>query len=152
MFPGVRWRALPGAAILALAAAVLTGCGTNVISSPEKGTGQTAVTPPHAIPVSPEASPPPDSPALSAEARTAEAGARAPEVARPVPLGPAGDSYVSNLYVERDVKVAARASGVIDKIYVDRGASVKAGQPLAALETDVPAQEVAVAEDRKSVV
>jgi RND family efflux transporter MFP subunit len=63
-----------------------------------------------------------------------------------VPVAGSGDSYPSNLYVERDVKLAARTSGVIHKVLVDRGAAVKAGQPLAMLETDVPAQEVEVAE------
>lgn len=44
------------------------------------------------------------------------------------------------------MKVAARTSGVIHKVLVDRGATVRAGQPLAVLETDVPAHEVEVSE------
>jgi RND family efflux transporter MFP subunit len=54
--------------------------------------------------------------------------------------------YPSSLYVERDVRVAARRSGVIEKVLVDRGAKVRAGEPLALLETDVAAPELEMAE------
>ncbi|HXI02346.1 MAG TPA: efflux RND transporter periplasmic adaptor subunit [Candidatus Saccharimonadales bacterium] len=55
------------------------------------------------------------------------------------------DSYPSSLYVERDVKLAARTSGIIDDVLVDRGARVKAGDPLAVLETDIAERELELA-------
>lgn len=47
------------------------------------------------------------------------------------------------LYVERDVVVAARAAGIVDRVLVDLGTRVQPGQALAAL--DQSAQEIAVA-------
>lgn len=146
------WRALPGTAALVLAFAALTGCGADVASSQAKAGSEPppAASSPAPSPSPAAAVPPSDAPAatLRAEARAPETPARSPEVARPVPVAGAGagESYPSSLYVERDVKIAARTSGVIRKVLVDRGASVKAGQPLASLETDVPAREVEVAE------
>lgn len=67
-------------------------------------------------------------------------------VAHPV-AAQADDSYPSSLYVERDVKLAARTSGVIDKVLVDRGARVRAGDPLAVLETDIAQRELELAEE-----
>jgi membrane fusion protein (multidrug efflux system) len=55
-------------------------------------------------------------------------------------------SLPSSLFVENDLRVAAKRSGVIAKVLVDRGARVRAGQPLALLETDVAAPELAMAE------
>jgi RND family efflux transporter MFP subunit len=55
--------------------------------------------------------------------------------------------FPSSLYVERDVKVAARRSGVIEKVLVDRGQSVRAGQALALLETDLATHEVELAQE-----
>ncbi len=57
------------------------------------------------------------------------------------------DPFPSSLYVERDVKVAARRSGVIEKVLVDRGQSVRAGQALAMLETDLATHEVELAQE-----
>jgi len=137
-------------AALVLTFAALTGCGADVASSQAKAGSETppAAASPAPSPSPATAVPPSDAPSstLRADARTPETPARSPEVARPVPVAAAGESYPSSLYVERDVKIAARTSGVIRKVLVDRGASVKAGQPLASLETDVPAREVEVAE------
>ncbi len=58
-------------------------------------------------------------------------------------------SFPSSLFVENDVRLAAKRSGVIDKVLVDRGARVRAGQPLALLETDVSAPELAMAEHER---
>jgi membrane fusion protein, multidrug efflux system len=54
-------------------------------------------------------------------------------------------SYPSSLYVERDVRVAARQSGVIEQVLVERGESVRAGQALAVLETAVARAELQIA-------
>jgi pyruvate/2-oxoglutarate dehydrogenase complex dihydrolipoamide acyltransferase (E2) component len=54
-------------------------------------------------------------------------------------------AFPSSLYVERDVRVAARRSGVIEQVLVDRGESVRAGQPLAVLERDVAEAELEIA-------
>jgi membrane fusion protein, multidrug efflux system len=43
-------------------------------------------------------------------------------------------SFDAALVVENDVEIKARVTGVIDKIYVDRGAFVKKGDPLAELD------------------
>lgn len=61
--------------------------------------------------------------------------------------GSLSDPFPSSLYVERDVKVAARRSGVIEKVLVDRGQSVRAGQALALLETDLATHEVELAQE-----
>jgi len=88
------------------------------------------------------AAPPP--PAASATAPANAGTARIVRVVHPVPA--ASGSYPSALYVERDVRVTARASGVIEKIVADRGASVKAGDPLAVLETDLASRDVEMAD------
>jgi RND family efflux transporter MFP subunit len=59
---------------------------------------------------------------------------------------PRDAAYPSSLYVENDVRLAAKRTGVIEKVLVDRGAKVRAGQPLALLETDVAAPEFRAAE------
>jgi RND family efflux transporter MFP subunit len=61
--------------------------------------------------------------------------------------GSLSDPFPSSLYVERDVKVAARRSGVIEKVLVDRGQAVRAGQALALLETDLATHEVELAQE-----
>ena len=81
-------------------------------------------------------------------AAEADAGAKPPrtvQVARPRALAD-GDGLPATLYIEDDVKIAARTTGVIAKVLVDRGAMVRAGQPVAVLETDVPARELEIAE------
>jgi RND family efflux transporter MFP subunit len=75
------------------------------------------------------------SPCIASPAETAAAGAGM------------SDPFPSSLYVERDVKVAARRSGVIEKVLVDRGQSVRAGQALALLETDLATHEVELAQE-----
>jgi membrane fusion protein (multidrug efflux system) len=55
------------------------------------------------------------------------------------------DALPSSLYVERDVRVTARRSGVIEKVLVDRGAAVASGQTLAVLESDVATAELDMA-------
>jgi RND family efflux transporter MFP subunit len=122
--------ALAAATALLLGAAVLSGCGT-AASAPEK--------PPAAAIAAPVAAGKP------ASKKPAETEPRASDVKLATPI-PSGESYPSSLYVEKDVKVAARTSGVVHKVMVDRGASVRAGQPLGALETDVPVREVEMAE------
>ncbi len=82
---------------------------------------------------------------LASAAAQPAAPARTVQVARPRIL-PAEDEYPATLYVENDVRVAARASGVIAKVLVDRGARVRTGQALAELETDVAAHELEIAE------
>ncbi|MCU0253661.1 MAG: efflux RND transporter periplasmic adaptor subunit [Acidobacteria bacterium] len=61
--------------------------------------------------------------------------------------GTLSDPFPSSLYVERDVKVAARRSGVIEKVLVDRGQTVRTGQTLALLETDLATHEVELAQE-----
>ena len=56
--------------------------------------------------------------------------------------------YPSNLYAEQDVVVTPRISGVIEQVRVDRGQQVRAGQPLAVLETDLAIRELEIAEHR----
>jgi RND family efflux transporter MFP subunit len=58
--------------------------------------------------------------------------AGAPPAATPPPAS-AGEVYSSNLMVDQDVSVSCQITGVIDKIYVDRGSAVTKGQGLAAL-------------------
>ncbi len=50
-------------------------------------------------------------------------------------------SYLGQVYVERDVAVAARAAGVVDSLYENLGARIEANAPLAAI--DRQAQEIA---------
>jgi RND family efflux transporter MFP subunit len=57
------------------------------------------------------------------------------------------DTYPSNLYVERDVWVAARSTGVIEQVLVERGQRVREGQPLLVLEDDLQKVELKIAED-----
>jgi len=75
----------------------------------------------------------------------------APAAAGPAETAAAGsglsDPFPSSLYVERDVKVAARRSGVIEKVLADRGQAVRAGQALALLETDLATHEVELAQE-----
>lgn len=78
--------------------------------------------------------------------------ARVVDVARPETLrtevaAPPADSYRTTLYVERDVRVTARRSGVIESILVDRGQRVRQGQELALLESDIARDELRVAEE-----
>jgi len=124
------------AATLALGLAVLTGCATDAASTP------TSTTSPSSGPAVAESAP-----SGRSDARAPEAPPRSPEIARPLPVTN-DESYPSSLYVEHDVKVAARTSGVVHKVLVDRGATVRAGQPLAVLETDVVSREVEVAEQQ----
>jgi len=77
-----------------------------------------------------------------------------PEIARtsvrvstPVPVQ-ATLSFVSNLYVERDVWVTPRGTGIVEKVLVDRGDRVRAGQALVVLETEIREVEVKIAEQR----
>ena len=54
-------------------------------------------------------------------------------------------THPSSLYVERDVRVTARRSGVIEQVLVDRGSRVLSGQKLAVLESDTAAAELEIA-------
>ncbi len=67
-------------------------------------------------------------------------------IARPEQVG-LDDSFPSSLYVERDVRLTARRSGVIEQVLVERGDRVTAGQPLALLESDVATHEMEIAEE-----
>src|SRR5262249_43262378 len=55
-------------------------------------------------------------------------------------------AFNTTLMVENDVVVKTRLTGVIDKIYVERGAVMKQGDPLASLQNDDLAMEVQKAE------
>ncbi len=55
-------------------------------------------------------------------------------------------SFSSHLYVERDVSVTARQNGLVVELLVERGQSVKRGQPLAVLERDLAEAELRMAE------
>jgi len=68
-------------------------------------------------------------------------------VSTPVPVD-ATLSFVSNLYVERDVWVTPRSTGIIEKVLVDRGDRVRAGQELVVMETEIREVEVKIAEQR----
>src|SRR5262245_29257759 len=73
----------------------------------------------------------PDPPAGAASSAPPPGAApRAVRVAHPDPAAP-DPGYPSSLYVERDVTVTARRTGVIEAVLVDRGSRVAAGQPLA---------------------
>lgn len=77
-----------------------------------------------------------------------DAGPQSPvtvEVSRPEPAAAAG-GLPSSLYLENDVKVTARADGIIERVLVDRGQTVKAGQALAVLETDIAMRDLEIAE------
>jgi RND family efflux transporter MFP subunit len=64
---------------------------------------------------------------------------------RPLPVA-ATDAVASHLYVERDVRVTARRSGLIERVLADRGQHVTQNQALAVLETDLAAAEVKMVE------
>jgi RND family efflux transporter MFP subunit len=66
-------------------------------------------------------------------------------VVAPEPLE-SNDTYPSDLYVERDVWLTPRSTGVIERILVDRGDRVKKGQELLILETDLQRVELQIAE------
>lgn len=66
-------------------------------------------------------------------------------VARPEPAS-VDNGYPSSLYVEDDVIVTARTSGLIEQVLFDRGDTVRAGEALAVLETDLATREVEIAE------
>jgi len=90
------------------------------------------------------------SPAPAQADRTAPAtgGAPGPRVVRtvaPVPVVE-GNGFPSHLYVERDVSITARGSGLIEQVLVERGQRVKRGQALAVLESDLAAAELRMAE------
>jgi len=68
-------------------------------------------------------------------------------VSTPVPVE-ATLSIVSNLYVERDVWVTPRSTGIIEQVLVDRGDRVRAGQELVVLETEIREVELRIAEQR----
>ena len=74
-----------------------------------------------------------------------EPAARTVNVARPEPVVEA-ETWPSSLYVERDVQITARRTGLIEKVLVDRGDRVKAGQPLALMESDMATHELELAE------
>lgn len=111
-----------------------------------------------ADPVDPPAASSPSSPSAQTNAGPGAAGSgaaagpsagsttpRVVDVAK-VQSAPPEDGYPSSLYVEGDVKVTARRTGVIEKVLVDRGWKVKAGQELALLESDVVSRELEMAE------
>jgi RND family efflux transporter MFP subunit len=55
-------------------------------------------------------------------------------------------AFPSNLYVERDVWLTPRSTGIIEKVLVARGDRVRAGQELVVLEPDLQQVEVRIAE------
>jgi membrane fusion protein (multidrug efflux system) len=63
----------------------------------------------------------------------------------PVPVEVRG-AYPSDLYVERDVWLTPRSTGIIEQVLVDRGDRVRKGQMLLVLETDLQEVEVQIAE------
>jgi membrane fusion protein, multidrug efflux system len=65
-------------------------------------------------------------------------------VTHPEPLQGETD-HPSNLYVERDVRLTARRTGVIEQVLVDRGDTVRSGQTLAVLESDTASAELEIA-------
>jgi len=80
----------------------------------------------------------------SDEGKAANAAALV-RVSTPEPVADA-ESYTSSLYVERDVWVTLRSTGIIRQVLVDRGARVREGQPLVQLETDLQEVDVRIAE------
>lgn len=82
-------------------------------------------------------------PEVQALATQASLPPRSVRVARPEPVE---EAYPSNLYVERDVRLTPRRTGIIERVLVDRGARVRQGQILAVLETDLAAGELMMAE------
>ncbi len=69
---------------------------------------------------------------------------RVVRVARPEPVS-VENGYPSSLYIEEDVVVTARTSGLIEQVLFDRGDTVRAGEALAVLETDLATREVEIA-------
>jgi len=67
------------------------------------------------------------------------------QVSEAVPVAD-DESYPSDLYVERDVWVTPRATGIIEQVLVERGQRVRQGQPLVVLETDLARVELQIAE------
>jgi len=67
------------------------------------------------------------------------------QVIAPVPVD-ANESYPSDLYVERDVWLTPRSTGIIEQVLVERGDQVSKGQGLLVLETDLQKIEVQIAE------
>lgn len=87
-------------------------------------------------------------PGVAERTDPAESGTHdAPRAVRTVQPEPAfpETGFPSYLYVERDVNVAARASGIIERVLADRGDRVKAGDPLAVMETDLATWELELA-------
>lgn len=78
------------------------------------------------------------------EPEPAPAG-RLVQAVQPRPAAPEV-TYPSSLYIERDVLVAAPSTGVIEEVLVDRGARVKAGDPLAVMESEIFRRELEIAE------
>jgi membrane fusion protein (multidrug efflux system) len=118
------------APVIALCLLAITACSSGV-----------------ADPADPPAAPSPSSSAPGAvgSSSSGSTSPRVVDVAR-AESAPAEDLYPSSLYVEGDVKVTARRTGVIEKVLVDRGLKVKAGQELALLESDVVSRELEMAE------
>lgn len=108
------------ALLLAGSFCAIVSCGRD--QAPAPGAAETAAT-----------APPPGAATATAETTTVDLPLRLP----------------SQLYVEHDAAVLARSSGLVQVILADIGASVKAGQELARLEsTD---QEIALAQAREKV-
>jgi RND family efflux transporter MFP subunit len=76
-----------------------------------------------------------------------EPAAKWVRVTTPVPVDD-GETFPSSLYVERDVRLTARNSGIIEEILVDRGDRVTRGQALALLETDLYTRQLEQADQR----
>ena len=85
--------------------------------------------------------------ATNAQEKTPAVTVRTVRVAHPVPVGEQV-TFPSSLYIERDVRLTARNSGIFEKILADRGDRVRKGQKLAVLETDLHARQVEMAEQR----
>jgi membrane fusion protein, heavy metal efflux system len=81
---------------------------------------------------------------LSAQAQSPQA----PSAARPVAPADASSSLDCMIQPHQVVQVGVPAAGVIEKILVDRGESVKAGQPLVQLQANVERASLAVARER----
>ena len=140
--PLVRRRAVGVAATAGLFLALfgVAGCqgvtgGSPVPPSVQAG-GSTA----------PAAAPPPLEAPARAQSPAGGAAAATPVLVTHPPLALDDDGYLSSLYVERDVRVTARRTGIIEQVLVDRGERVRAGQALAQIESDVAARELELAE------
>ncbi len=111
-----RTRSVIGSALAAVLMGVGCGPTADVVTTPATGAPATHPNPPRTV-----------------------------QVVRPEPIA-AASGLAAALYVENDVKLAARATGPIAKVLVDRGARVSAGQTLALIETSVPEQVLHLAE------